>query len=232
NQLGPKEALVIREAAREVSKLNLELDKLNAKKLNTSSITNANERAATFAALHSEALDVQKKISDAESKARAARLKMGAGNTATTIDGSTGKANNLQQSMSAHFDQNNQQIASYRAQIERLDKEMALPRTNSSNSLKKYQEMGQERARIATRMNEYETTQASIIAARGKMEQAMISQRNAELNVSNTKNSASEKERESAAKRLAAAKREVAAAEREQLALVNKLTVADEQRAG
>lgn len=231
NQLGPKEALVIREAAREVSKLNLELDRLNAKKLDTSKITNASQRAGTFAALHSEALDVQKKISDAESKARAARLKMGAGNTATTIDG-TGKANNLQQSMSAHFDQNNQQIASYRAQIERLDKEMALPRTNSSNSLKKYQEMGQERARIATRMNEYETTQASIIATRGKMEQAMIAQRNAELNVSNTKNSASEKERESAAKRLAAAKREVTNVEREQLALVNKLAVADQQRSG
>lgn len=231
NQLGPKEALVIREAAREVSKLNLELDRLNAKKLDTSKITNASQRAGTFAALHSEALDVQKKISDAEAKARAARLKMGAGNTATTIDG-TGKANTLQQSMSAHFDQNNQQIASYRAQIERLDKEMALPRTNSSNSLKKYQEMGQERARIATRMNEYETTQASIIASRGKMEQAMIAQRNAELNVSNTKNSASEKERESAAKRLAAAKREVTNVEREQLALVNKLAVADEKRAG
>ena len=232
NQLGPKEALVVREAAREVSKLNLELDKLNAKKLNTSSITNAQERAASFAAIHNESIEVQKKIQNAESRARAARRKMGAGNAATTIDGSTGKANTLQQSMSAHFDQNNQQIASYRAQIERLDKEMALPRTNSANSLKKYQEMGQERARIATRMNEYETTQASIIAARGKMEKAMISQRNAELNVSNTKNSASEKERESAAKRLAAAKREVAAAEREQLALVNKLAVADEKRAG
>lgn len=231
NQLGPKEALVVREAAREVSKLNLELDKLNAKKLNVSNITNAQERAASFAAIQSKTVEVQKKIHNAESKARAARLKMGAGNTATTIDG-TGKANSLQKSMSAHFDQNNQQIASYRAQIERLDKEMALPRTNSANSLKKYQEMGQERARIATRMNEYETTQASIIAARGKMEQAMIAQRNAELNVSNTKNSASEKEREAAAKRLAAAKREVSAVEREQLDLVNKLAVAEKQRSG
>lgn len=231
NQLGPKEALIIREAAREVSKLNLELDRLNAKKLDVSNITNAQERAASFAAIHSETIEVQKKIQNAESKARAARLKMGAGNTATSIN-SSGKANSLQKSMSAHFDQNNQQIASYRAQIERLDKEMALPRTNSSNSLKKYQEMGQERARIAARMNEYEATQTTIIAARSKMEQAMIAQRNAELNVSNTKNSASEKERESAAKRLAAAKREVTAAEREQLDLVNKLAIAEEQRAG